>query len=90
MLILTRRIGEALRIGDEVTVTVLGVKTGNQVSIGIRAPRSIAVHREELFNQIARERLTPTEPPVPVPVKPTVKIVVRNKRRQRVRTEADE
>jgi carbon storage regulator len=90
MLILTRRIGEALRIGDEVTVTVLGVKTGNQVSIGIRAPRSIAVHREELFNQIARERLTPTAPPVPVPVKPTVKIVVRNKRRQRVRTEADE
>ena len=72
------------------SVTVLGVKTGNQVSIGIRAPRSVAVHREEVFNQIAPELLTPSEPPAPVTVKPCVKIVVRNKKRQRVRTEASE
>jgi carbon storage regulator len=90
MLILTRRIGEALRIGDEVTVTVLGVKTGKQVSLGIHAPRSVAVHREEVFNQIAQKVLTPSEPPAPVTVKPSVKIVVRNKKRQRVRTEASE
>ena len=88
ILILTRRIGEALRIGDEVTVTVLGVKTGKQVSLGIRAPRSVAVHREELFNQIAQDQLTPSEPTIPDPVKPTVKVVIRNKKRQRARTEA--
>jgi carbon storage regulator len=90
ILILTRRIGEALRIGDETTVTVLAVKTGKQVSLGIRAPRSVAVHREELFNQLAQDQLTPSEPPIPDPVKPTVKIVIRNKKRQRVRTEAGE
>ena len=90
ILILTRRIGEALCIGDEVTVTVLGVKTGTQVSLGIRAPRSVAVLREELFNQIAQDRLTPSEPPIPDPVKPSVKIVIRSKKRQRIRTEAGE
>jgi len=80
---LTRRIGEALRIGDDVTVTVLGVKTGNQVSIGIRAPRSVAVHRGEIFNEIAQERSAAIKPPVPVPAKPTVKIVIRNRKRER-------
>ena len=51
MLILTRRVGETLMIGEDVTVTVLGVK-GNQVRIGINAPKSVAVHREEIFVRI--------------------------------------
>lgn len=55
MLILTRRTGETLMVGDEVTITVLGVK-GNQVSIGINAPRNLAVHREEIYNKIHREK----------------------------------
>jgi len=55
MLILTRQIGENLRIGDDVVVTVLGVK-GNQVRLGVEAPKSIPVHREEIFERIKRER----------------------------------
>jgi len=54
MLILTRRVGEALKIGDEVSVTVLRVK-GDQVRLGIEAPKSIAVHREELAERLERE-----------------------------------
>ena len=55
MLILTRRVGETVMIGDEVTITVLGVK-GNQVRVGINAPKHVAVHREEIYERIKREQ----------------------------------
>ncbi len=54
MLILTRRIGETLMVGDEVTVTVLGVK-GNQVRIGVNAPKEVAVNREEIYQKMQKE-----------------------------------
>ena len=62
MLILTRRIGETLMVGDEVTVTVLGVK-GNQVRIGVNAPKHVAVHREEIYQRIQREKDNPARAP---------------------------
>lgn len=62
MLILTRRDGEALMIGDSVSVTVLGVK-GNQVRLGISAPRDMAVHREEIYHRMRQEPPTPPSGP---------------------------
>lgn len=55
MLILTRRVGETVVIGNDVDVTVLGVK-GNQVRLGVKAPRDVAVHREEIYQRIVREQ----------------------------------
>ena len=55
MLILTRRVGETVVIGDDVTVTVLGIK-GNQVRIGVKAPKTVSVHREEIYERICTEQ----------------------------------
>lgn len=60
MLILTRKIGESLKIGEDVTVTVMAVK-GNQVRIGINAPKDVAVHREEVYERVQQEKLPQSE-----------------------------
>ena len=62
MLILTRRVGETLMVGDEVTVTVLGVK-GNQVRIGVKAPKHVSVHREEIYERIRAEQQSEPDGP---------------------------
>lgn len=64
MLILTRRVGESLMIGDEVSVTVLGVK-GNQVRLGVNAPKTVAVHREEIYQRIQQEKAEGRSRPSP-------------------------
>lgn len=67
MLILTRRVGETIVIGDDVVVTVLGIK-GNQVRIGINAPKDVSVHREEIYQRIQKEKDTGTETNEPAPM----------------------
>ncbi len=69
MLILTRRIGETLRIGDDVSLIVLGVQ-GNQVRIGADAPREVAVHREEIYRRIQQEKMQQEAPPAKVQDEP--------------------
>ncbi len=79
MLILTRRIGESIRIGDDVCVTVLEVK-GQQVRVGIAAPTSVRVHREEVFHRIEREQALsrrPGQPEAQTPPDATPKVSVR-------------
>ncbi len=66
MLILTRRVGEMLKIGDNVEVTILGVK-GNQVRVGINAPKEVAVHREEIYSRIKEEQKQQKLPPLGLP-----------------------
>jgi carbon storage regulator len=64
MLILTRRIGQTLRIGDDVSVTVLAIR-GNQIRVGIQAPTSVGVHREEIFDRLVEEgKAVPSAPKV--------------------------
>lgn len=69
MLILTRRVGESLMIGNEVAVTILGVK-GNQVRIGVRAPKHVSVHREEIYERIHGESEPPATDPEAGPEDP--------------------
>lgn len=87
MLILTRRVGETIVIGDDVIITVLGIK-GNQVRIGINAPKDVSVHREEIYQRIQQEKNTTSTPTAAVAPKQeestTVTTTIRKKRELKV------
>lgn len=83
MLILTRRVGETLRIGEDVSVIVVEVH-GNQVRLGITAPKSVTVHREEVFERIAQEERVAAAPKeAPAPVTRSVRILLKKSGRRR-------
>ena len=82
MLILTRRVGETLTIGDDVTLTVLGVK-GNQVRVGITAPKDMPVHREEIYQRIQRQAAPPATAPARLSRQPAAAAVTVTTRRPR-------
>ena len=91
MLILTRRVGETIVIGDDVIITVLGIK-GNQVRIGINAPKDVSVHREEIYQRIQQEKNTTPEAPAAQPeaAAPVVTTTIRKKREPKiVKTDKD-
>lgn len=86
MLILTRRVGETIVIGDDVIITVLGIK-GNQVRIGINAPKDVSVHREEIYQRIQQEKNTTTPVTAAAPKTEetaTVTTTIRKKREVKV------